>query len=220
MERNETDEKQVVKPTSEGEQVTPPTSTELTSTSEVEVPKTYSQEEHDQDVLQGKAEVQSAFQLKLNALEKESREREQALRAEKEAVDLQAQEEKEREELGDTDELKGIQTLRRRVHETASQASHIQKHGHALLLGKQYGVDTETLLESLTFEEMETKAKELATKVKADATDAINKRVAQLEKELEEAKKPPQKIDSSAPGGAGIDWRVLSPEGKLREGLK
>lgn len=222
LERTNEKVEQDTEPTPEAEQVEEPTPAGSDETPSETTPETYSKEKTAELISAAEAAVQSAKDIELAAERRKHREAMRAIKAEQEDARLKLLEQTEQERYGETDAelLKELHELRRAVHRTASDTSDIQALGYAYKFSKQYGVDVEPLLDSGSKEEMEVKAKELSQATKAEAEKATAEKIRKLEEELAQAKKAPQKIDSSAPGVAGVGWRELTPEEKLRRGLK
>ena len=210
-------EEQVIEPTSEEAGAEPPP-TEPEPPSET---TPYTKEKVAELISAAEAAVQSAKDKELGDLRRQQKQDIRQLKAQQEEEKLVSLEAQEKERLGDVepDLLKEIHELRRRVHATVTQTSDVQAHGFAYKLGKQYGVDAEVLLESASPEEMETKAKEMSQTVKADAEKALAEKIKQLEEELAEAKKAPQKIDSGTTGASGVDFSKMSADEKVRWAL-
>lgn len=214
------DSEEQTKPTSEAEQVET-ASTKSDETPSEPTPITYSEEAYLKGISTAEAAVQSAKDSELAVQRRTHREEIRTLKAGQELEQLKVLEETENQRLGDTepDLLKEVHELRRRVYATVTTTGEIQAQGYAYKLGKQYGVDAEVLLESASPEEMEAKAKELSQATRAETEKATTLKVKELEDELAKAKKPSQKIDSSAPNAAGINWRELSSEEKIKKAL-
>lgn len=141
-------------------------------------------------------------------------------------AELTAKEAKEAEkwkEEGISEEaIKSFQAERREAERVSSalQAA-LDKHGPGFLklrayeLSQETGVEMKALLGCKTPEEMDKKAVELVAKAKDDKIVSLE---ADKKAAGEEAAKK-QKIDSGAPGAAGVDLSGLSADDKLKQGF-
>lgn len=130
---------------------------------------------------------------------------------------LTAIEKRELDEFGDTKEVRDFQTERRKLADEqrafgqerlanqtlAAQVNEQAKGVHARNLATEWGVDEKELLKANTPGEMESLA--------------IRLQNVNLQAKLKD--KPPEKLDSSTVSSAGVNWRELSPDDKVRRGL-
>ena len=193
------------------EETSQPTSEETKeSTSE---PTLFSEEKVAELIKKAKAEIQSVKDAEQAALSRKHRAELRTLKTEQEKAQIEALEQAEKERFGDIDGdiLKEVHELRRRMRLTASELSDTVAQGHAYQLSRKYGVDPEALLDCASKEEMEQKA--ITFKEEASRTE-----LKRLQEELAIAKKAPTKIDSSIPSTAGVNWRDLTADEKIRRG--
>lgn len=203
--------KEQTPPTSDVEQGKEPTSEEQ-PTSE-QVARTYTEEDwNKRQSSWDKAQAKLTQELKtlreqVNQKEKASKE-----------FQLSALEAKEIETWGDTPEVKEFHASRRKL----------EQFGMALSARE---MEVNTKLEVLTKAEQAQEARELASKLGIDekvllegeyATPVEMKlRAYELAAEKSETeRKAPTKIDSGIHKETGSDWKKLSPEQMIREGLK
>jgi small-conductance mechanosensitive channel len=151
----------------------------------------------------------SELQSRIGQLNKQLKEKE-----------LSTLEKRELETWGDTDEVKNFQAQRRKFQEELvtfedekqsilslqEKLNEEAKTVKAGKLAKEYGVDAEKLLEAKSPDEMEKLALKLGHQ--------------KLQAKLKDMERTPQKIDSGIAGGAGITWRDLPTDDKLRKGLQ
>jgi len=129
---------------------------------------------------------------------------------------LKARENWEREQYGDTQEVKDFQAQRRGLMQSAmalqqaeTQSATGFKKAAAAELAEEYGVDYKELLTSGANNrmEMEAKARELQFEQKVTR--------------LEESKRKPVDLSSPPPAGGGSkSWRDLSPDDKILKGIE
>lgn len=180
---------------------------------EVSEPKVITEDDIAQRVADAEKGWQKRKDIEFHNYQNEIRELKQKSRD----AELTAREKFEQESYGDVDGLKDFHESRRRhqdevgrfeqekadVQALAASLNVTQKANRAKELAAEYSIDVKELLKAETPEEME----KMAIKFGYD-------------KLSEEAKtKPSVKVDSNVPSVAGIGWRDLSPDEKLKKGL-
>jgi len=141
------------------------------------------------------------------------------LEASKQEAVLAAQEGREFEQLGDTEEVRDFQQKRRDVVTREAKVAQYEnywglyyKRGEASLVAAEFGVEVKDLLEASSPEELRAKAQTLQA-------EQQTKKIRALEQELEQVKKAPQRIDSGAKSVAGVDYDKMSAKELIQHGI-